>query len=103
MDIHQRASGMHTQDDKKSGIPQGGSISLIFCNFFNNFQSFLARPVLSLIQKLIQKHLATDPVLPQYFYVPFGSVDEEREAPGSQHRVASNHGAVRELLHLWSQ
>ena len=42
----------------------------------------------------------TDPVLPQYFYVPFGSVEEEREAPGSQHRVASNHGAVRELLHL---
>ena len=49
------------------------------------------------------KLFLTDPVLPQYFYVPFGSVEEEREAPGSQHRVASNHGAVRELLHLWSQ
>ena len=31
MDIHQRAIwDVHTQDDKKSGIPQGGSISLNF-------------------------------------------------------------------------
>jgi hypothetical protein len=41
--------------------------------------------------------------LPQYFYVPFGSVDEERESPGSQHRVASNHGLANKDLHIWSQ
>ncbi len=42
-------------------------------------------------------------MLPQYFYVPYGSVDEERECPDSQHRVASNHGLANKDLHLWSQ
>ena len=38
MDIHQPAIwNVHTQDDKKSGIPQGGSISLTFCNIFQQF------------------------------------------------------------------
>ncbi|KAJ4443779.1 hypothetical protein ANN_05557 [Periplaneta americana] len=57
----------------------------------------------NLLKSKIKRDLNGDPVIPMYFYVSEGSIEFEKQEPGSQIRQASAEGSGAKGMYLWNQ